>query len=45
VPGFGEALAASLADRVSIIGTAQAGTAEAGASLVGVSVALNLAGP
>ena len=44
VPGFGEAFAASLADRVSIIGTAQAGTAEAGASLVGVSVALNLAG-
>jgi hypothetical protein len=44
VPSFGEALAATLADRLSITGTAHAGTAEAGASLIGVSIALNLTG-
>jgi hypothetical protein len=38
VPGFGAALAATLAERVQIIGTASSGTAEAGASLTGVAI-------
>jgi hypothetical protein len=38
VPPFADALAATLADRVSIIGTAQAGTVAAGSSLTGVAI-------
>jgi hypothetical protein len=38
VPGFGDALVATLAERVSIVGTAQAGTAAPGSSLTGVSI-------
>jgi tetratricopeptide (TPR) repeat protein len=38
VPRFGDALAATLADRVSIVGTAQAGTAASGSSLTGVAI-------
>ena len=38
VQGFGDALAATLAERVQIIGTVSAGTAQAGASLTGVSI-------
>jgi hypothetical protein len=38
VKGFGDALVATLADRVSIVGTAQAGTAAYGANLTGVSI-------
>jgi WD40 repeat protein len=38
VTGFGDALAATLADRVSVVGTAQAGTAAAGSSLTGVAI-------
>jgi hypothetical protein len=38
VPGFGDALVATLAERVSIVGTVQAGTAAPGSSLTGVSI-------
>jgi hypothetical protein len=38
VKGFGDAIAATLAERVSVVGTAQAGTAAAGSSLTGVAI-------
>lgn len=38
VKGFGAALAATLAERVNIVGSAQAGTAAAGSSLTGVAI-------
>jgi len=38
VAGFGDALAATLAERVSIVGTARAGTAAPGSNLTGVGI-------
>jgi tetratricopeptide (TPR) repeat protein len=38
VKGFADALVATLAERVSIVGTAQAGTAATGSNLTGVSI-------
>lgn len=38
VPGFAEALAATLADRVHIVGSAEAGTADSGATVTGVAI-------
>ena len=45
VPGFGDALAATLKDRVKIIGIARAETAASGSSLTGTAIgSINLAG-